>query len=143
MSSPAVFPRELLHYLQETVLNPQFAAPEDLTYFGTTCFDSCVQQFAVRAMVMERDGTLDNVMEELADGRGLSVFATCAGVCVTYCHTGPQFSLLCCPERCNPVCRREQDPSHVTQTCLFNLHRTTCIGLTLSLLLQHQSGPPE
>ena len=32
-SSPAEFVKELLHYLQETVLNPSFAAPEDLTYY--------------------------------------------------------------------------------------------------------------
>ena len=78
-SSPAIFVKELLHYLQETVLNPQFAAPEDLTYFGTTCFVSSMRHFIVHATAPEQDGAA----EEMENGRGLSVFATCAGVRTT------------------------------------------------------------
>ena len=70
---------KLLEYVCETVLDPQSAAPEDMAYFGSVCFQPCVQIFKSRVDTAEYQG----VVNAAGVFQGLSAFAACAGV--THC----------------------------------------------------------
>ena len=69
----------MLQYLHGTVLNPDLAAPEDMAYFGSTCYQLCMQYFELYVAELVNSDYLD-IVEAVRDFQGLSAFPTCAGV---------------------------------------------------------------
>ena len=69
----------MLQYLHGTVLNPDLAAPEDMAYFGSTCYQLCMQYFKLCVAELVKSDYL-NIVEAVRDFQGFSTLTTCAGV---------------------------------------------------------------
>ena len=52
---------DLLRYLHDTVLNPEYAVPEDLSYFGSPCFSLCMKRFEARVYEIARETEVGEV----------------------------------------------------------------------------------
>lgn len=98
---------ELLNYAQQTFLDPDVADPEDLAYFGSTCFGVCMQHLAARAAHLPKESCSTTVLWQ--EG-GLAVFAQCAGTlcllqlccqsCQRHCPALHMYSMTCPEQRC-------------------------------------------
>ena len=80
---------KLLEYVGGTVLDPQSAAPEDMAYFGSVCFQPCMQLFKSRVDTVQLCPGYQELLNAAGDYQGLSAFAACAGLpfCFDSCPT--------------------------------------------------------
>ena len=70
---------KLLEYVCGTVLDPQTAAAEDMAYFGSFCFQPCMQHFKSRIETAIMGG-YQELWNPAGNLQALSAFAACAGV---------------------------------------------------------------
>ena len=76
---------DLLQQLHDTVLSPQYAVPEDLAYFGSTCFSLCMTRFVARVDQIASQPNLEAVVQMLFQAfkpSGLRVYHSMQNVLV-------------------------------------------------------------
>ena len=78
---PEFFVIELLEYLQAIMLwESQHGNPEDLDYFGSACFETCMYQFGCQAAALMGPESMEKLVIQIKSNCGLSVYAKCAGL---------------------------------------------------------------
>ena len=129
---------KLFDYIFGTVLDPQSAAPEDMAYFGSFCFQPCMQHFKSRVDIAVTGGyrELLNADKEL---QSLSAFAACAGVPHCFNSWPPPWHLMHGMVTYH-VDKHSHDPMQCPiawdNNCLHSCRRFTCCKCVYAVLVR-------